>query len=72
MKVLRHLLGLLMFLAGVAIVVSFQLKAAERPDYGLRALFRPVWREPSCNCKPLFWIGALLWVASSVLMLVGH
>lgn len=67
---LLRLLGLLMFLAGVGVVMGLRLKAAERPGYGLREWFRPDWSEPRCNRKPLFWIGQFLWVAGIVLVFV--
>lgn len=68
---IRDLLALLMFVAGVAISFTIQFKAGVRPTFDA-SKWKPVWSNPAFNRKPLFWIGESLWVAGVVMMLVTH
>lgn len=66
---IKQLIGLLMFVAGVAITFTIQLKAGVRPTLDVRKWLRPIWSHPAYNRKPLFWFGLAMWITGIVVML---
>lgn len=68
---LVNLIALLMFVAGVAVTFSFQLQAGARPTFDVRK-WKPIWKNPSYNRRPAFWLGVFLWLAGAGLIAFGH